>query len=81
MSAVNTLTTVMPLRQWLSFGLNLTVTLVAAWYSFSFGQLTGGPFMGTVAAINGGAMASLLTSALLGWRWRAFIRSHRNRSG
>ena len=65
---------VMPAMHWLRLGLNLAATLTAAWYSFSFGYSTGGPFMGTVAAVNGGAMASLLTSASFDWTARLWAR-------
>ena len=52
------------LRQ-LGVAINLAATLVVAWYSFSFGQQLGGPFIGIVAAINGAAMCSLLISGLV----------------
>lgn len=55
----------MPPLQWLGLGINLTATLVAAWYGFSFGYRLGGAFIGVVAAVNVGVMASLLTSGLL----------------
>jgi hypothetical protein len=54
----------MPPRQWLGMGINLTATLVAAWYGFSFGYRLGGAFIAVVAAVNAGVMASLLTSGL-----------------
>jgi hypothetical protein len=55
----------MPPRQWLGMGINLAATLTAAWYGFAFGHAAGGAFIGVVAAVNVGAMTSLLTSALL----------------
>lgn len=54
------------LRQ-LGVAINLAATLVVAWYSFSFGQQLGGPFIGVVAAVNAAAMSSLLISGLLDW--------------
>jgi hypothetical protein len=63
MIADNTLHT---LRQ-LGVAINLAATLVVAWYSFSFGQQLGGPFIGVVAAVNGAAMCSLLISGLVDW--------------
>ena len=54
------------LRQ-LGVAVNLAATLVVVWYSFSFGQHLGGPFMGVVAAVNGAAMCSLLISGLVDW--------------
>lgn len=61
MIAHNTLHT---LRQ-LGVAVNLVVTLVVTWYSFLFGQILGGPFMGVVVAVNGAAMCSLLISGLV----------------
>jgi ABC-type transporter Mla maintaining outer membrane lipid asymmetry permease subunit MlaE len=55
----------MPPMQWLGMGINLAATLTAAWYGFSFGYQVGGAFIGVVAAVNVGVMASLLTCALL----------------
>jgi hypothetical protein len=55
----------MPPLHWFSLGVNLAATLAAAWYGFSFGYLLGGAFIGVVAAVNVGVMASLLTSGLL----------------
>ena len=37
----------------------------AAWLSYGFGVQLGGVPMGVVAAVNGAAMGSLLTSAVL----------------
>jgi hypothetical protein len=55
----------MPPLQWLGMGLNLAATLTAAWYGFAFGYRLGGAFIGVVAAVNVGIMASLLTSGAL----------------
>jgi hypothetical protein len=55
----------LPPLHWLSLGVNLAATLTAAWYGFSFGYGLGGAFIGVVAAVNVGVMASLLTSGLL----------------
>jgi hypothetical protein len=63
----------MPPLQWLGTGINLAATLVAAWYGFRFGWRLGGAFIGVVAAVNVGVMASLLASGLLDMcvrRWR-----------
>jgi hypothetical protein len=54
-----------PPMQWLGMGVNLAATLTAAWYGFSFGHQLGGAFIGVVAAVNVGVMASLLTVGLL----------------
>jgi hypothetical protein len=62
---MSALTKAMPPLQWLGMGINLAATLVAAWYGFSFGHRLGGAFIGVIAAVNGGVMATLLTSALL----------------
>jgi hypothetical protein len=58
--------TVHVLRQ-VGVAINLAATLVVVWYSFSFGQQLGGPFMGVLVAINGAAMCSLLISGLVDW--------------
>jgi hypothetical protein len=49
----------------LGVAINLAATLVVAWYSYGFGELLGGPFIGVVAAVNAAAMSSLLISALI----------------
>ena len=46
---------------------NLGMTLVVFWHSFLFGQQVGGPLLGVVAAVNGAAMCSLLSSGLVDW--------------
>ena len=43
---------------------NIALTLAAAWSCFVFGTRAGGPLMGTVAAINGAVMCSVLIGAL-----------------
>jgi hypothetical protein len=63
-----------PPLQWLGMGVNLAATLGAAWYGFSFGYGLGGAFIGVIAAVNVGVMASLLTSALLDF----CLRRHRS---
>ena len=77
---MNAVVAVMPPRQWAAFGLNLALSLTAAWYCFGFGQILGGVLIGTVAAVNGAVMASLLTSALVDWSgsaWRALTQRDR----
>lgn len=62
---MSALTKAMPPLQWLGMGINLAATLTAAWYGLAFGHAAGGAFIGVVAAVNVGVMASLLTSGLL----------------
>lgn len=64
----------LPAVQWLSMALNVALTAAAAWYSFAFGYRLGGVFVGTLAAVNGAVMCSLLVSALVDRVQRVFAR-------
>jgi hypothetical protein len=58
----------MPPLRWFALGLNLAATAAGAWLCFDFGARAGGGLIGVMAAINGAALCSLLTSALAD-RW------------
>ncbi len=48
----------------MALAVNIALTLAAAWSCFVFGTRAGGPLMGTVAALNGAVMCSVLLGAI-----------------